>query len=141
LDFFSIHINGMSTTGSRNIETIGHFTVNAPSAPTFVFSSIYFTYWDGVTVTTDALNGNGEFRLDISAARGESFNTITFFHFQASAPNGSSIRDIEYHLAGTRPDVVPIPGAIFLFGGGLAVFGLLGSRRKRSVPPSISACG
>ena len=133
LDFFSVHINAMSTTPfSPNAETVGNFTVNASSPPLSNFTSIRFTHWDGVTVTTDAADGNGEFRLELSAAAGESFDTISFFHFQAGAPNGSVIRDIEYRIANTEPDIVPVPGALFLFGSGLSVFGLLWCRKRRN---------
>ncbi len=123
LDYFAIHINAMSTFGSF-VETIGAFTVNAPGAPSLVFTNIQQTHWDGATVTSGP-NDNGEFTMVITPAAGQTFNTISFFHFQSGAPNGSVIRDLSYEIASLGvPE--PTTWALSILG-----FGLMGAALRR----------
>ena len=128
LDYFAIHINAMSTFGG-NVETIGAFTVNAPGAPALAFTNIQFTQWDGATVTSGP-DDNGEFTLVITPATGQTFDTISFFHFQSGAPNGSVIRDISYELAGVGGGVPePTTWALSILG-----LGLVGATLRRRLP-------
>jgi hypothetical protein len=141
IQFFSLHVNAMSTytssmTGKTFAETIGKFTVNAPSAPSLAFTNIKLTKWDGTTVTSGPQD-DGEFTLAITAAAGQSFNTISFYHYQLNKAYGSVIRGISYDLADLTPpptsvSAVPLPGTLPMFASGLAGLGLICWRRRRS---------
>ncbi len=126
LDYFAIHINAMSTFGGH-VETIGAFTVNAPGAPGLAFTNIQFTQWDGATVTSGP-DDNGEFTMVITPAAGQTFNAISFFHFQSGDPNGSVIRDLSYEVAGLG---VPEPTTWALSVLGFALMGATLRRRAR----------
>lgn len=107
VSYFSILINAMSTFDPY-AETIGAWTTNAASAASLDFTNIQFTAWDGSTVTSGPQD-NGTFLMEVTAAAGESFTTVSFFHDQTSAANGSVVREIKYELAGDG-GVVPEPG-------------------------------
>jgi hypothetical protein len=128
IDYFSFHVNALSTFGA-NVETIGNITINAPSTPTLAFTNIQFTAFDGSTITSGP-EDNGEFNMVITPAAGESFNTISFFHFQAGAPNGSVVRDLSFEVASGVPE--PSTWAMMLLGfAGLGFAGYRASLKGR----------
>ena len=86
LDYLAIHINAMSTIPAYgDVETIGAFSVNAPSAPSLTFTNIQFTAWDGSTVTSGP-EDNGEFLMEIHAAAGQSFTSLSFSTIRSAPP-------------------------------------------------------
>jgi PEP-CTERM motif len=125
IDYFSFHVNALSTFGG-NVETIGSITVNAPNTPTFAFTNIQFTAFDGSTITSGPQD-NGEFNMVITPAAGESFNTISFFHFQSGAPNGSVVRDLSFEVA-SGVSGVPEPSTWAMMLLGFAGLGFAGYR-------------
>jgi hypothetical protein len=142
IEFFSLHVNAMSTYYYQVAEKIENFKVNALGAPTLSFENIHFTQWNGTTVTSGPQD-DGEFILTITAAIGQSFSSVSFFHFQQNSPNGSVIRDISYRIASAPdpkppivsptepPSPVPLPASLPLFASGLAGLGLACWIRKR----------
>jgi hypothetical protein len=114
IDYFSFHVNALSTFDSH-VETIGNFAVNAPNTPTLAFTNIQFTAFDGSTITSGPQD-NGEFNMVITPAAGESFNTISFFHFQSGDPNGSVVRDLSFEVAASAGTPEPSTWAMMLLG-------------------------
>jgi hypothetical protein len=116
LDYFSVLINAMSTTNGGHAETLGAWTVNAPGAPTFGFTNVQFTAWDGATVTSGPVD-DGTFLLTITPLAGQTFNTISFHHQQTGSPSGSVIRQVQYQVAsdaGAIPE--PVTWSMMLLG-------------------------
>jgi PEP-CTERM motif len=139
LDYFSLHVNAMSTVTERLwVETIGNFTINAAGTPNLAFTNIQFTQFDGSTVTSGPLNDNGEFNMVITPAAGQTFDTISFFHFQSGDPEGSIVRDISFEVAGTVAGGVPEPSTWAMMILGFAGIGFMAYRRK-SKPALIAA--
>lgn len=64
-----------------------------------------------------------------NAIDGESISKIVLL----DVTPGGDITDFEHYRIEVAPSAVPIPGALFLFGGGLAGLIALG-KRKRSIP-------
>lgn len=122
--YFDFRANAMSTFGS-NVETIGGFVLNTAAVPSYVFTGLGNTAWDGSTVTAGPAD-NGDFRLAVSVAPGQSFTQISFFHFQSGSPNGSVVRDLNYELATNVPE--PETYALMLLGLGLV--GVVARRRN-----------
>ncbi len=94
ISYFDFRVNAMSTFG-QIAETIGNFTLDTAATPTFTFTNIQYTAWDGSTVTSGPQD-NGEFILAISVAPGQSFSAVSFDHFQMGNPSGSVVRSINY---------------------------------------------
>jgi hypothetical protein len=128
LDYFSLHVNAMSTFGSF-VETIGNFTINAAGPPNLAFTNIQFTQFDGSTITSGPLD-NGEFNMVITPTAGQTFDTISFFHFQANNPNGSVVRDISFEVAGGISGAVPEASTWAMMILGFAGIGFMAHRRK-----------
>lgn len=101
VSYFDIHINAMSTL-NQHVETIGGFTLDSGASPSFAFTDYGNSAWDGATVTSGPAD-NGDFRLAISVGPGESFSSVSFYHFQSGVPNGSVVRDINFELAVPEP--------------------------------------
>ena len=120
---FGLHINAMSTSGSLS-EVIGAFTLDNEATPSFAFTNIAGTRWDGSSVSSSI--GAGEFSLEVSVAPGHSFNSISFLHTQQGLPNGSVVRDIAYVAAAPVPE--PETYALMLLG--LAGVGIVARRRR-----------
>jgi len=125
IDYFSFHVNALSTFDGH-VETIGNITVNAASTPTLAFTNIQFTAFDGSTITSGPQD-NGEFNMVITPAAGESFNTISFFHFQSGDPNGSIVRDLSFEVA-SGASGVPEPSTWAMMLVGFAGLGFAGYR-------------
>jgi hypothetical protein len=131
LDYFSFHVNAMSTvTANGWVETIGNFAINAAGTPNFAFTNISVTQFDGSTVTSGPLADNGEFNMVITPAAGQTFSTISFFHFQSGNPNGSVVRDISFEVAGGIPSAVPEASTWAMMILGFAGIGFMAYRRK-----------
>lgn len=124
ISYFDFRVNAMSTF-SNFVETIGGFVLNTAAAPSYVFTGLGNTAWDGSTVTAGPAD-NGDFRLAVSVAPGQSFTQISFFHFQSGNPNGSVVRDLNYELATNVPE--PETYALMLLGLGLV--GVVARRRN-----------
>lgn len=121
------------STFSGNVETIGNLTVNAPGVPTFAFTNIQYTQFDGSTITSGPVD-NGEFNMVITPAAGQTFDTISFFHFQSRMPYGSVVRDLSFEVAGAVPE--PSTWAMLILG--FAGIGFMTYRRK-SKPALMAA--
>jgi hypothetical protein len=117
-------------------ETIGNISVNDPGVPTFAFTNIQFTQFDGSTITSGPQD-NGEFNMVITAAGGQTFDTISFFHFQSGSPFGSVVRDLSFEVA-EGISAVPEPSTWAMMILGFAGIGFMACRRK-SKPALIVA--
>ncbi len=123
ISYFDFRVNAMSTLGD-NAETIGNFTLDTAATPSFTFTNIQYTAWDGSTVTSGPQD-NGEFILTISVGPGQSFSSVSFDHFQVGRPSGSVVRQINYELA-----PVPEPANVALMLLGFAVLAGVARRRR-----------
>lgn len=129
VSYFSVLVNAMSTFSSFS-ETIGDWTTNAPSTATLTFTNIMFTAWDGATVTSGPQD-NGTFLMEVTAAAGQSFTDVGFFHTQVGSANGSVVRQVQYDLFGAAGSTgAPEPAAWALMIGGF--FGVGATLRRRA---------
>lgn len=138
ITYFSMLVNSMSTIPGANVsEVIEPFFINAPSPVALDFTNIQYTAWDGSVVTSGPLD-NGAFLLEATAAPGESFTVVSFFHHQTGNANGSVVRQIQYELAGDGT-AVPEPTTWAMMLLGLAGFGGMVRRRRRDVAAAGAA--
>jgi hypothetical protein len=139
VDYFSMHVNAMSTFGSY-VETIGQFAINAAGTPSFSFTNTQYTAWDGSTVTAGPLD-NGDFNLAITAAGGAAFSTVSFYHAQKGGPNGSVLRNLGFESYGGGGVIgdggtgggVPEPATWALMITGFGMAGMALRRRSSAV--------
>jgi len=127
LTFFEIYVTAQSTNRGFS-EIFNGFTVNGGS-PTFAFTNVSGTAWDGANLTS--IQPDGRSILAISVGTGQSFTSISFDHVQTGPPNGSVIEQIRYEAAPTN--VVPEPSTYVLMAIGLLAVGTLSRRTRRAV--------
>jgi hypothetical protein len=109
----NIQASVSSITGTEEAQVFGS---TSPTSGYVAVSGIFTAAQQGTLVTLSACPG------------------CTFFAFTAVTPAGqTTASDVLLNsIAGTTA-VVPLPGAIGLFGTGLGLIGLLASRRKRKL--------
>lgn len=121
--FFEFYITAQSTFGNLS-EVFNGFTVNS-GTPSFAFTSVSGTAWDGSNLTST--QNDGRSLLAISVGAGQSFTSVSFDHVQVGAPNGSVIEQIRYDA--TPTNVVPEPSTYALMAVGLIALGAISKRR------------
>ncbi len=122
--FFEMYVTAQSTLGQVS-EIFNGYTVNG-GTPTFAFTNVSGTAWDGSNLTST--QNDGRSILGISVGAGESFTSITFNHVQVGGAAGSVIERIRYEAKSNN--VVPEPSTYALMATGLLVLGFASSRRK-----------
>ncbi len=128
--------NGLGVTGGTGQNRIGSgeslmFDFDPAVA---LLSSLIFERGSG-TDTVELLDANN-ILLDtfLISGPGNSFQTLSNLNFSGSKftiRNGGGGNG--FRVAGITVSAVPLPAALPLFGGGLALMGLIGWRRKRAV--------
>lgn len=123
--FFEMYVTAQSTSSPNAYETFNNYLVNG-GTPTFTFTNVQGTAWDGSNLTSS--QGDGRSILAISVGAGQSFTSISFDHLQVGPQNGSVIEQIRYEALSNN--VVPEPSTLVLMVAGLAALTLA---RRRSV--------